>query len=76
MSRLLPGLFAHAFGTRYELPIPLIAFVLGGAAVVAVSFAVLQRRPPAPSPAPSSPPRRADHGITHGIPAVTPREIP
>jgi hypothetical protein len=29
---------AHAFGERVELPIPVIAFVLGGAAVVAASF--------------------------------------
>ncbi|MDT4917082.1 MAG: hypothetical protein QOH89_1782, partial [Pseudonocardiales bacterium] len=28
-------ILAHAFGERYELPIPLLAFVLGGAAVVA-----------------------------------------
>lgn len=32
---------AHAFGTRVELPIPVLAFVLGGAAVVAASFAVV-----------------------------------
>jgi hypothetical protein len=32
---------AHAFGERVELPIPVIAFVLGGAAVVAVSFAAV-----------------------------------
>jgi len=38
---LVPGLFAHAFGARYELPIPLVAFILGGAAVVAASFAVV-----------------------------------
>jgi hypothetical protein len=35
------SLFAHAFGARYELPIPLIAFVLGGAFVVAASFFVV-----------------------------------
>ncbi len=35
------SLFAHAFGARYELPIPLLAFVLGGAAVVAASFFVV-----------------------------------
>ncbi|MGH8861542.1 MAG: hypothetical protein ACRDVG_09970 [Jatrophihabitantaceae bacterium] len=45
---------AHAFGERVELPIPLIAFVLGGAAVVAASFAVVvptpvQARPEEPS---------------------------
>ncbi len=32
---------AHAFGTRVELPIPVLAFVLGGAAIVAVSFVVV-----------------------------------
>lgn len=36
MSAIVP--LAHAFGERVELPIPLVAFVLGGAAVVAVSF--------------------------------------
>ena len=36
MSAALP--LAHAFGERVELPIPVIAFVLGGAAVVAASF--------------------------------------
>jgi hypothetical protein len=39
MTAPLP--LAHAFGERVELPIPLIAFILGGAAVVAVSFAVV-----------------------------------
>lgn len=32
---------AHAFGERVELPIPVIAFVLGGALVVAASFALV-----------------------------------
>jgi hypothetical protein len=32
---------AHAFGERVELPIPVIAFILGGAAVVAASFVVV-----------------------------------
>ncbi len=35
---------AHAFGQRYELPIPLLAFVLGGAVIVLVSFALIGRR--------------------------------
>lgn len=35
---LQPHLFAHAFGERYELPIPLLLFVLGGAGVVVLSF--------------------------------------
>jgi heme/copper-type cytochrome/quinol oxidase subunit 2 len=38
-------LLAHAFGQRYDLPIPLLLFVLGGAAVVAVSFLLSARRP-------------------------------
>lgn len=36
-------ILAHAFGERYELPIPLVAYVLGGAAVVAASFALVVR---------------------------------
>jgi hypothetical protein len=32
---------AHAFGKRYDLPVPLYLFVLGGAAVVFVSFLVV-----------------------------------
>ncbi|MDT5036567.1 MAG: hypothetical protein QOE03_1752 [Micromonosporaceae bacterium] len=36
---------AHAFGQRYDLPIPLLLFVVGGAAVVAVSFLLSARRP-------------------------------
>jgi hypothetical protein len=36
-----PMPLAHAFGERVELPIPVIAFVLGGAAVVAASFVVV-----------------------------------
>jgi hypothetical protein len=32
---------AHAFGQRYELPIPLLLFVIGGAAIVIVSFLVV-----------------------------------
>ncbi|MCW2571042.1 MAG: hypothetical protein JWO88_1100 [Frankiales bacterium] len=35
---------AHAFGQRYELPIPLWLFVAGGALVVAASFLVSARR--------------------------------
>lgn len=32
------AVIAHAFGKRYDLPVPLYLFVLGGAAVVFVSF--------------------------------------
>lgn len=37
-------LFAHAFGQRYELPIPLVLFVLGGAGIVFVSFLLILPR--------------------------------
>jgi hypothetical protein len=36
---------AHAFGQRYELPIPLLIFVLGGGAAVLASFALIALRP-------------------------------
>lgn len=45
---------AHAFGARYDLPIPLFLFVLGGAAVVILSFAVTLPR--AVRPEPDTPP--------------------
>ena len=32
---------AHAFGDRYDLPIPLNFFLIGGAATVALSFIVI-----------------------------------
>jgi hypothetical protein len=35
---------AHAFGKRYDLPIPLYLFVIGGALVVLVSFAIVAGR--------------------------------
>jgi hypothetical protein len=41
-----PGeiVLAHAFGPRYELPLPLYLFVLGGALVVVLSFLLVLRR--------------------------------
>lgn len=39
-----PRILAHAFGARYDLPIPLALFVLGGAVVVVLSFLVAERR--------------------------------
>jgi len=36
---------AHAFGLRYELPLPLVYFVFGAGIVVLVSFVLLARRP-------------------------------
>jgi hypothetical protein len=47
-AALLP--FTHAFGERYELPLPLWLFVVGGAAVVLFSFLLVLRRPTAPLP--------------------------
>ena len=37
-------ILAHAFGERYDLPIPLLLFVLGGALVVIFSFLLVLRR--------------------------------
>ena len=42
-------LLAHSFGERYDLPIPLLLFVVGGALTVVASFAVVLRRT-APAP--------------------------
>ncbi len=44
MTKGSDRLLAHAFGERYELPIPLWLFVGGGALVVALSFLVALRR--------------------------------
>lgn len=41
-------ILAHAFGDRYELPIPLLLFVFGGAAAVLVSFLIVAGRPVPP----------------------------
>jgi hypothetical protein len=41
VSTLFP---AHAFGERYDLPIPLLLFVVAGAAVVVVSFLLVRPR--------------------------------
>ena len=37
-------MIAHAFGERYDSPVPLALFVLGGALVVLLSFALVYRR--------------------------------
>lgn len=37
-------ILAHSFGERYDLPIPLALFVLGGGLVVLLSFALVFRR--------------------------------
>lgn len=42
---IIAAVLAHAFGARYNLPVPLVLFVLGGAAVVLVSFLLVAARP-------------------------------
>lgn len=44
MTRTGPIILAHAFGQRYELPLPLYLFVGGGALVVLLSFLLVLRR--------------------------------
>ncbi|MGH9121124.1 MAG: hypothetical protein ACRDYC_04135, partial [Acidimicrobiales bacterium] len=39
------GILEHAFGKRYDVPIPVYLFVLGGAAVVFLSFLLVLPRP-------------------------------
>jgi hypothetical protein len=41
---------AHAFGARYDSPVPLALFVLGGAVVVLLSFVLVYRREVAGDP--------------------------
>ena len=47
-------ILAHAFGARYDLPVPLYLFVLGGAAVVFASFLLVVRREVAPADGPTT----------------------
>jgi hypothetical protein len=57
---------AHAFGERYDLPIPLYLFVLGGALVVVASFALVARRVRAGGqPGPTAPADGAHLGEPH-----------
>jgi len=42
-------IFLHAFGTRYDLPGPLVAYLAGAGAVVLLSFLLVLRRPAAPA---------------------------
>ena len=42
--------FVHAFGERYELPLPLYLFISGGALVVVLSFLLVLQRASSPAP--------------------------
>jgi hypothetical protein len=50
LAGFLP-VIAHAFGKRYDLPVPLWLFVFGGALVVFASFLLVLPRAVAPAPA-------------------------
>ena len=41
LSMFVPSVFAHGFGERYDLPIPLNYFLVGASAMVALSFVVI-----------------------------------
>jgi hypothetical protein len=63
---------AHAFGERYDLPIPLLLFVLGGSAVVVASFLLVLPRSVRGTEDPSLPDRPAP-GALH--PLLTPLSL-
>jgi hypothetical protein len=63
------AVLGHAFGKRYELPIPLLLFVLGGAVVVLASFALV-----APRQARQDQPPDVDHSDV--APLGPPRPVP
>lgn len=68
-----PVVLAHAFGERYELPLPLYLFVVGGALVVVLSFLlVLQRggRMVAPERAADVVPATRLHPVAGGLSLV------
>jgi hypothetical protein len=59
---------AHAFGERYDLPIPLSLFVIGGALVVVASFLLVARRTHAAGqPVESNPADGAHIGPLHPV---------
>jgi hypothetical protein len=61
---LLPGqAAAHALGEQYQAPLPLIAYVVGAAIAVAMSFAFVMLRNPAP------PARRSEVAEPRRLPA-------
>ena len=68
MTRTGGPVLAHAFGERYELPLPLWLFVVGGALVVVASFALTQLR--------TSAPRTDFRDAPDVVPARSPRLLP
>ena len=56
----------HAFGARYDLPIPLYLFVLGGALVVVVSFLLVEGRVVAAPAAAATADRARLHDVRRG----------
>lgn len=50
MTATVTAPLAHAFGERYDAPVPLALFVIGGAAVVLLSFLFVYRTPVAAGP--------------------------
>ncbi|MGZ6793151.1 MAG: hypothetical protein ACXVFV_09370, partial [Mycobacteriales bacterium] len=70
MTQPHPIVLAHAFGERYELPLPLYLFVVGGALVVVLSFLLVLQRSPravdAPRVADVVPPTRL-HPVAGGL---------
>lgn len=58
---------AHAFGLRYELPLPLSLFILSGGAVVLLSFFWLSRRAPELPPAVADTPAETARNFWWGL---------
>jgi hypothetical protein len=58
-------ILAHAFGQRYELPIPLLIFIMAGAAVVVLSFMLIVARPVGAGP----------EGLVADVPTLGPLRI-
>lgn len=59
-------LLAHAFGARYDLPVPLWLFLVGGAAVVFLSFLLVLPTPVRPQPVAG--PRPGDNPVLRRAP--------
>lgn len=67
MSRIFPS---HAFGARYDLPIPLLLFIVGGVAVVLLSFLLVRLRAVGADDANTRFPDRVPDAATNGPVAV------